>query len=228
MSRQEPLPLALERRVAKGRGDFLAAPCNAGALAALEGWRGWPGGRLVLVGPEGSGKSHLVAIWREETGARSVAAADLGGTDPAALAGGPLAVEDIDAPAARLPEAERGLLHLANLMAERGSPLLLTAREAPARRPPGLADLASRLAAAPVARIGPPDDALLSSLLVKLAADRQLRLAPRVVQHLARRMERSYATIGRVVDALDRASLAENRTISRELASEILEGLDRD
>lgn len=210
--------------------DFLVSDSNRRAAAAVAAWRGWPGGRLVLVGPEASGKSHLARAWAAEAGAAVVGAATLAGAAVATLAAAPVAVEDIDAtdPATRAPEAEEALFHLANRMVESGQPLLLTAREAPARSPARLADLASRLAAAPIVRIDPPDDALLSCLLVKLAADRQLRLPPRVVQHLARRMERSHAAVGRLVAALDRASLAEGRRITQGLASEVLDRLGRE
>ena len=53
---------------------------------------------MLLVGPEGSGKSHLAAIWAEEAGARSTSAHALDAAAvPGALATGALVVEDLRA-----------------------------------------------------------------------------------------------------------------------------------
>ena len=227
MTAPSQMPLPLEYRAAHGRDDFLVSQCNAEAVAALEDWRAWPGGRMALVGPARAGKTHLAEVWRAQTGAALVAAAELAGAETELLAEGSLVVEDVES-AAGEAAVERALFHLHNLMAARGHALLLTGREAPARWPVRLPDLASRLAALPVARIAPPDDALLSAVLVKLAADRGLALRPAVVTYLVRRMERSFAAADRLIAALDRASLAARRPVSERLAAEILAREGRD
>ncbi len=84
-------------------------------------------------------------------------------------------------------------------------------------------DLASRLAALPVTILDMPDDMLLSSLLVKLFADRQLQVGPDVIRFLARRIERSCAAAEEAVDALDRLSLERKRPITQHLAAQLLE-----
>ena len=70
---------------------------------------------------------------------------------------------------------------------------MVSGREPPARWPLALPDLASRLGAAPVARLEPPDDDLLAAVLVKLFADRQLAVAPELIRYLVSRMDRSFA-----------------------------------
>ena len=55
------------------REDFLPAPSNLDALKAIELWPNWAGRMLMLVGPEGAGKSHLGAIWARAAGAISLA-----------------------------------------------------------------------------------------------------------------------------------------------------------
>lgn len=217
--RQIALPLAY--RAAAGRADFLVAPCNAAALAALDDWAGWPGGCIALSGPARAGKSHLAAVWAAEAGATTVAARDLATDRVAALASTPLAVEDVPDLAGRA-EAEAALFHLMNLMRAEGRALLLTGRDAPATWRVGLPDLASRLSALSVARIAAPDDAVLSAVLVKLAADRGMRLAPATVAYCTRRMERSFTAAEALIGALDRASLAARRPVTRALAAEIL------
>ena len=46
-----------------GREDFLVSPSNDEAYSLIERWPDWPDKVLHLTGPEGSGKSHLAAIW---------------------------------------------------------------------------------------------------------------------------------------------------------------------
>lgn len=206
------------------RSDFLVSEVNRDAVALVSRAE-WPGPVLALIGPEACGKSHLARIWVAETGATSLRADALGSAIPAP--GAALLVEGADAGA--LPaEAERQLFHLINATREGGGKLLLTGRMPPATWPRRLPDLASRLAALPLAEIAVPDDTLLSSLLVKLAHDRQLAIQPRVLRQIADRMERSYAAAVRIVDELDRASLAEGRAISHKLAGDILDRLGRD
>lgn len=222
----EQLVLGLEHRPALGRGDFLVSGANATALAMLDDWRAWPGLRLALAGPPRAGKSHLAAVWRREAAAGLVPLPELADAAPDALATAPLAVEDVHALAGlsgpRRRASEEALFHLLNLMGAEGQPILLTGRDAPAAWGAAMPDLASRLAALPVARLGAPDDALLSALAVKLFADRQLAVSPRVMAHMLRRVERSVDAVERMVDALDRASLARRRAITTGMVNEIL------
>jgi chromosomal replication initiation ATPase DnaA len=212
------LVLDLPHRTALGRDDFLVARCNKAAVEWIDRWPNWPGPALALCGPGGSGKSHLAAVWQSRSEADSVdpggiAAVIAGGDLPAAH----LVIEDIQA-----PDDEEALLHLYNRVAERGGTLLLTSMTPPGRWPVELPDLASRLRAVPVAEIGMPDDALLHAVLVKMFADRQLRIAPDVIAFLLPRMERSFAEARALVEQLDAAGLAEKRTITIPLARNIL------
>lgn len=221
------LPLRLEHRPALGRADFLVSASNSDAVRLVAAWRGWPGRRLALIGPARAGKTHLAHVWMHESGALRVPAASLDGAAAERLAGhGRLALEDVDALAVLDPPkrraVEEALFHLMNLAAAEGGWLLLTGREAPARWPIRIPDLASRLEALPVARLALPDDTLLSSLMVKLFADRQLQVAPDVIKFLVRRIERSFAAVEAAVEALDRRSLSLKRPVTRAMAAEYL------
>ena len=220
MSGARQLPLELALRPATGRSEFFVSQSNAAALAALDDWPRWPGGKQVLTGPEGSGKTHLARVWADASGARIVSAAALSEDDVPALADrGRVAVEDVPgAPAA----AERALLHLHNLLAAKGGALLITGRGAPPRWGVALPDLASRIEAAGTATLHPPDDALLAALLVKLFADRQVQAPPALVAWLLPRMERSFAAAQRIVSRLDALALSEGRPVSRALAARVL------
>jgi chromosomal replication initiation ATPase DnaA len=213
------LALALDHAESFAREDFLSSSCNAAALALIERWPDWAAQTFALVGPEGSGKSHLAAIWAGDAGARFLAARSLSATRlPAALATGALVVEDI-APGAF---DERALFHLLNLAREDSAFVLLTARTAPAAWAVAIADLASRLKALPVVALTAPDDALLRGVLVKLFADRQLAVDESLVGFLAKRIERSIAAARKVVAELDAEAMRQQRPLTRALAAEIL------
>lgn len=212
------LVLALDHAISYAREDFLEGPSNAKALALIERWPDWPGRLIALVGPEGSGKSHLAAIWAGLSGARVVMAKRLGDSDlPSALATGALVVEDIDTP----DLDERALFHLINLAREEGADVLFTARVSPPSLMVGVRDLQSRLRMMPVVELEAPDDALLRALIVKLAADRQLALDEGVVNYLANRIERSFTGVHRAVALLDEEALRRHRPVTRALAAEL-------
>lgn len=214
------LPLPLPHRARLGWQDFLVSPANTAAVAAMRAWTRWPQRRLVLVGPARSGKSHLARIWAAESGAVVIAAADLAGAAIGDLGQTPVLVEDIERPGDA--GFERALFHLHNHLAGQGAPLLLTSRAAPAQMGLGLPDLASRLGAFGLARIGPPDDTLLSSLVIKHLSDRGLGVGAGVVEKLVRRMERSYGAAEEIAAALDTLSLARKKPVSGAMVDELL------
>ena len=212
------LVLALDHAVSYARDDFLAGPSNATALALIERWPDWPNRVMVLIGPEGAGKSHLAAMWAEASGAR-VLAANLLTEDlvPAALATGALVLEDLEGDGLD----ECALFHLLNLAREEGADLLITARTHPAGFGVGIRDLASRLRALPSVALAPPDDELLRLVMVKLAADRQIALDQTVVSYVANRIERSFAAARAAVLTLDEESMRRHRPVTRALAAEL-------
>lgn len=121
---------------------------------------------------------------------------------------------------------ERALFHLYNGLFERRGHLLLTGGLPPARWSVVLPDLRSRLNAVPVVEIGPPDDALLEAVLVKLFADRQLRVSAEVIGFLSLRLERSLAAAAEAVAFLDAAALEARRNITVPFAREALRARD--
>ncbi|MTH35101.1 chromosomal replication initiator DnaA [Paracoccus limosus] len=224
MARQLALDLTIPP--ALSRDDFLTTSANRDALAMLDRPAAWPGGRLLLIGGPGSGKSHLARFWAEENGAQILRASSIspGSVDAALPPGGALVVENAHE-IAGISEAEDALFHLWNLAGARQVLLLITARMPPRDWGIRLPDLMSRLNSAAQAVLGPPDDALLPAVLVKLFADRQIQVAPDVVDWLTLRMERDLGLARHLVAAIDRKSLADRRPVTRRLAAELLDKL---
>jgi chromosomal replication initiation ATPase DnaA len=212
------LVLALGHAESFAREDFIAGPSNAAALTLIDRWPDWPDRVVALVGPEGSGKSHLASIWSERTGARFLSGHAIDSADlQTAFSTGALVAEDIEP--ARIDEV--ALFHLLNLAREERAYLLLTARTAPATWLVSLRDVASRLRALPVVAVAAPDDALLRALLVKLAADRQLDLDEALLSYLAHRVERSFSGVRKAVARLDQEAMRQHRPVTRALAAEL-------
>lgn len=213
------LVLDLPHRPAMGGEDFLITSDNRAAVDWIDRWPDWPGRALVIHGPPGCGKTHLVQVWRQVSGARLMAAEALDfKRDADGLAeGGALAIEDCGPGL-----AEEGLLHLLNWTRERRGSLVLTGRTAPARWPLALDDLRSRLRALTTIAVAPPGDTLIAALLVKLFADRQIRVGDEVIAYLVARMERSFAAARDLVAAIDARALSQRRRITIPLAREVL------
>ena len=146
--------------------NFFVSDCNRQAHGWIMRWPDWPAHALLLHGPEGSGKSHLAAIW-------------------AARSKGNVA-EDIE----RLAD-ERELLHLFNSTKENKQNLLLTASVPAPGLPFTLPDLTSRLLSIPSVAIGQPDDEVLAGAMRKQFADRQMKVDDDVIAYILPRMERS-------------------------------------
>jgi chromosomal replication initiation ATPase DnaA len=215
------LAFALQHAESFTRDDFLEGPANTAGLALIDSWPDWPNRIMLLVGPQGAGKSHLASIWAEQAGARSTSAHTLtAAVVPSALATGALVVEDL-----RSSDVdERALFHLLNLAREEAAFVLITARSPPSAFQLELRDLRSRLRALPTVSLLPPDDQLCRALIVKFCADRQLAVDEAVVSYLTARIERSYAAVREAVELLDSEALRLGRPVTRALAVELLSG----
>jgi chromosomal replication initiation ATPase DnaA len=202
-----------------GAEDFLVSPSNEQAYGMIETWPEWPDTILLLVGPRGSGKSHLASIWAKNAHAWTVdAVAICHDKVPHLVSNGALAIEDMD----RGERDEAALFHLLNLAREKKASLLITCETPPDRWSLKTPDLLSRLRLAPSVALDAPDDALLKAVLVKLFVDRQLVVDTSVVDYIALRIERSLAKASEIVALLDREALSRGRRVSRVIAAEIL------
>ncbi len=213
------LTFDLPHRAALGAEDFLVSDCNVAAVKLIDAWPEWTDHVQILTGPAASGKTHLVRVWQERSGARALSRENF---DMAFIEdqpeGTPLVVEDAD----RAGYDEKALFHLLNLAREKRLFVLLTGRDDPSRWGTVLPDLLSRLNGVPAVDIGAPDEALLRTVMLKQFTDRQLDIDPKVLEFLALRVERSLAAAAEAVEAVDQAALASGRKINRQLVLETL------
>lgn len=221
MTAAQQLTFDLPPRVSLGPEDFFVSDANAQAFAMVTAPDRWPDGKLALVGPHGSGKSHLARVFAQQTNATVLQATDLGPTFRLETATD-LVIEDLDA---LRPDAEEALFHLHNFLRNRGR-LLLTAQHPPARWPLAMPDLISRMQATTVTQIADPDDKLLLAVLLKQFQDRQIAPPPDLPPFIAARLERSFAAVADIVDRLDRTALREGRKVSVRMVARLLDPVD--
>lgn len=224
MSGSDQIPLPLPALEALGREDFFVSPANALAVAQIEAWRDWPARKMVVSGPEGSGKTHLAHVWASLAGARIVEAQALSEDTVPGLADAPVCVENIEAIAGKAPQ-ERALFHLHNLVLAQGHALLMTSAREPALWRLDLPDLQSRVQGAQSARLSEPDDLLLTMLLAKLLADHQAPVRTDVIPYLVSHMPRSYRAARALAEMLSAESLAAKKPVSRRMAAAALDRL---
>lgn len=207
--------------VAFEREDFLVSRCNQAAVDLIDRWPDWSAHAVVIAGPAGSGKSHLVSVWQRRS---SAAVVSMSGVTDATVdhlrQHGRLAIEDVASGTGAV--CEQLVFHLLNQARECKGQVLITMSRPPGELDIVLPDLRSRLRALPLAEIQPIDDPLLSGLLVKLFADRQLAVDPGVVKYLTQRMERSAGAAREIVERIDHLALASHRKVTRALAADAL------
>ncbi len=214
MNRQLVLDLPL--RQALGRDDFLVTHSNSAAVEMIDQWPNWPTYGAIITGPPGSGKSHLVEVWRQKSGANFVPANSL--TLESMVQNSSLAIEVIDT------FDERALFHVLNMAKAQGQHVLMTAQSIPSQWNLEIPDLLSRLNALPVVSILAPDDALLRGVLVKLFLDRQISVDESMISYIVLRMPRSLEAARAIVSAIDQRALVERAEITKPFIGRVMAG----
>jgi chromosomal replication initiation ATPase DnaA len=218
--RARQLAFDLSRAPQFGRDNFLVSGCNEAAFQLIDAWPNWPASALLVIGPPGSGKSHLAAIFAVRTQAAIVSALEVSAcTDlPALAAQAALVLEDAD----QIEAAdEANLFHLLNLTRESKTATLLTARSGPESWGLRTADLLSRLRLYPSVELSAPDDTLLEAVIVKLFFDRQVTVDAEIIGFIMLHIDRSLDAVRRFVDLLDREALARGVPITKSLVREL-------
>jgi len=196
----QQLPLAISQAVEPDLDNFVAGP-NGEALARVRSLAAGTLGEAIvyLWGERGTGRSHLLRA-AARANPRLVVADD---------------VESLD------PEAQQALFVAINAAREGGPGVLVAGPRPPAQlalRP----DLRSRLAWGLVYQLVPLADGDKALHLKRLAAERGLLLPDDVINYLLARLPRDIPSLQRVMEVLDRHSLARQRALTLPFVREVL------
>ena len=198
--------------------DFLVGDSNALAYGMIEQWPEWRDPILLLIGPPGSGKTHLSTIWARRAQATRLAPEAINQAHIQTIKPEyAILIEDIDQ--GRFDETS--LFHMLNRAREEKCSVMLTARTPPGDWGIKTADLLSRLRLAPRIDLREPDDDLLTALLVKFFVERQMVVDMQVVGYIKSRIDRSVSALREFVDSLNREALARRRRITKALARDV-------
>ncbi|WP_074380603.1 DnaA regulatory inactivator HdaA [Bartonella doshiae] len=217
------LPLNFSYNPAFQFDDLVVTESNRMAFQLIDCWPDWILPIAILIGKEGSGKTHFSNVWAQKAGALCVHRDKIDQAVAIASSGRSFLIEDIDAGTI----SETGLFHLINSVKQanldvRQATLLITARTVPSMWNLKLNDLKSRLNSVMLVAINQPDDALLMAVAFKLFSDKQIIVHPDIVHYLVSRCERSLFSLKCVIDSVDRLALQRKRKITRAVIAEVL------
>ena len=222
----------LKANISFDRRNFYVSNANKDTVQLLNSWPDWPTKSLAIIGPAGSGKSHLVSYWAEEAEAIVVKAQDILLAEVPTLSEySAIVVEDCDKLHSNSrhtdcrKDREQAILHLLNLISQKLSYTVLTGSSFPAYWSIKLQDLASRIATFPVAELAVPGDELLMAVMLKQFEDRQIKVKPGLISFVCSRIDRSFEAVQEFVEGIDKFTLTEKREVTIPAASKVLKNL---
>jgi DnaA family protein len=220
MTRQLALPLGFDpdqdfRQYSAGRNLEVVTHLSDAATAAGPA-------TLLLWGPEGSGKTHLLnaccaLAHGRQRGTAYLPLGQLHPHGPAILEGleylEVVSLDDLDQVAGN-PEWETGLFNLFNRLRERQGVWIASAAMPPQQLPFRLPDLISRLSWGMTLRLHPLGDEDILQALSLRARAKGLDLPPAVGRYLFTHARRDLPALLKLLDQLDRASLEAQRKLT--------------
>lgn len=199
--------------------DFILTDANRAPIEAALKPDLWPHHVFCLIGPIGSGLSTLCSIWATELDGVHLTAAELSRMTPneaTDLSSGRIVVDEADT-----VQDGHALLLLISAVGRLGGRLLLTGHKPPSQWRAATTDLASRLQAAPLALIGPPDEPMMRARFQAIAKSQYLDMPKAVEDYLLVRIGLRYDLVAPVIEALSGA--VSGRELTVPVAREILE-----
>ena len=220
------LPLSLTFPSHEVAREFFITQANELAVSWLDKWPDWapPYQALNIHGPSGCGKSQLGEIFAQKSQAHYFSC--LPQFDRAFCKTKQAFVLDgIDQ---NNNWQEEALFYFLNYLAETGKSALFLSHVSLAQIDWQLPDLRSRMRALSAQAVHLPDDDLLSALLDKYFQQRRCQVAPEVMDYILSRIERSYEGVANIASAIDEASLAAKKPVTKALVRALLELPDTD
>ncbi len=211
------LALPLKFKELKNKENFIISECNFSALQLIENIQKWEGSKTInsipaaiVYGPKGCGKSHLSSIFSESS--NSVTLNNLTTNHLDLVKKGKSFVIDNFYPSKNYPADI--VMHFLNQVTYNQGFVLFLSRSSPFEMDWELEDLNSRLRSIITSQINFPDDILLYSFLVKYSDQKQLHLHDKLCLYILERLERSFDSVIKFVDALDVFTLEAKKKVS--------------
>ena len=170
--------------------------------------------KILLIGPNKSGKTHLGKIWQKNNNAVSYE----NNFEIILNYKKNIFIDDF------LKNInEEQIFHLINHCSINKLTILLTSNKEVFEHNFLLKDLVSRLKTFNLLRINLPDDDLIINLIIKLLHDKQIIIKNKEIFHyILKRIERSYEEIFLLIENIDKLSLEKKRELTIPLIKKLL------
>ena len=170
--------------------------------------------KILLIGPNKSGKTHLGKIWQKNNNAVSYE----NNFEIILNYKKNIFIDDF------LKNInEEQIFHLINHCSINKLTILLTSNKEVFEHNFLLKDLVSRLKTFNLLRINLPDDELIINLMIKLLHDKQIIIKNEEIFHyILKRIERSYEEIFLLIENIDKLSLEKKRELTIPLIKKLL------
>ncbi len=212
---QRSLPLKF--RASFNRNDFIIGDSNMEALSAIDRISETKDKGLIVIGPNSSGKSHLISVLNINNDFQIFGANDINRENVNMQNITKTVVENIE----KIINYEF-LLHMINVLNEKNFFIVMTSTKSLNCLEIKLGDLKSRLLTFPQTNIFLPTDDILYGLIAKLSKDFGVILNKKTIKFIVNHTERSYQSINRLMYELNKISLERKKHISIPLVKEIL------
>lgn len=174
---------------------------------------------VLLLAPKKSGKTYLCNLWKDNFGAIFIN----NELDYFSLIG------DASYPGFMVDEleiiSESDLFHIFNLCHEHRKKLLITSSRDISLLNIRLPDLLSRLKSVKQIYIYPPEDKAVRLILAKYFSQRSIKISADIIDYMAARVPRNFASIFDLVQEVDKLSLLNKKNVTIPLIKQLLDML---
>ncbi len=199
--------------------DFFVSSNNFSAYKLIESWPNWPGKWVNIIGPTGSGKTHLSKILEkkikrlkviDETNVNEKIISELRNFDCLIIDNFKNKIED------------KLLYSILNQSKQLENFIVINSKLQLNKFEIKLKDLKSRFNSFIFIGIDLPTDDLLQVIISKSFSDKQINLNPKVSEYIVKNVDRSYEKMFKFLSDLDEFSLSSGKSININLIKKVL------
>ena len=199
--------------------DFFVSSNNFSAYKLIESWPNWPGKWVNIIGPTGSGKTHLSKILEkkikklkvvDETNVNEKIISELRNFDCLIIDNFKNKIED------------KLLYSILNQSKQLENFIVINSKLQLNKFEIKLKDLKSRFNSFIFIGIDLPTDDLLQVIISKSFSDKQINLSPKVSEYIVKNVDRSYEKMFKFLSDLDELSLSSGKSININLIKKVL------
>ena len=198
--------------------DYFVSNCNKEAFSFLNSWPRWEKNFLNIIGEKFSGKTHLTQIFLNKYNGTRLNANLLKSENLTDLR---LHKNIILENLSEIID-EKSLYSLINLVEQENKFLIVTSQKPIVEINFKLNDLKSRTKNFLLQKINKPDDELIHAIILKNFSDRQISIDKKFIDHILKRIDRSYGKIFDFIYKIDEISLKRKKSIDFKIINEVL------